>query len=89
MWKYNIIANLARTIMQLYDKDTSAIQMKSSTGEGSEQQLELGKDAFCHPLSSILFSKSYWLMLWKNKVESLTLVAEILPLSGLPMTYML
>ena len=33
MRKYNINANLVRTIEQLYDKATSAIQMKSSIGE--------------------------------------------------------
>ena len=33
MRKYNVNGNLVRTIEQLYDKATSAIQMKSSTGE--------------------------------------------------------
>ena len=33
MRKYNISANLVRTIQQLYDKATSAVQMNDSTGE--------------------------------------------------------
>ena len=33
MWKYSISANLVRTIEQLYDKATSAVQMNGSIGE--------------------------------------------------------
>ena len=33
MWKYNISVNLVRTIEQLYDKATSAVQMNGSKGE--------------------------------------------------------
>ena len=33
MRKYNINANLARAIKQLYDKAITAVQMNSSTGE--------------------------------------------------------
>ena len=33
MWKYNVSANLVRTIEQLYDKATSAVQMNGSIGE--------------------------------------------------------
>ena len=33
MWKYKISANLVRTIEQLYDKATSAVQMNVSIGE--------------------------------------------------------
>ena len=33
MRKYNISANLVRTIEQLYDKTTSAVQMNGSIGE--------------------------------------------------------
>ena len=33
MRKYNISANLVRTIEQLYDKATSAVQMNGSIGE--------------------------------------------------------
>ena len=32
MWKYNISANLVRTIDQLYDKATSAVQTNGSIG---------------------------------------------------------
>ena len=34
MRKYNISANLVRTIEQVYDKATSAVQMNCSIGEG-------------------------------------------------------
>ncbi|MEW8513022.1 MAG: hypothetical protein AB2608_19480, partial [Candidatus Thiodiazotropha sp.] len=33
MWKYNINANLVRTIQHLYDNAISAVQMNGSTGE--------------------------------------------------------
>ena len=33
MWKYNISANLVRTIEQLYEKATSAVQMNCRIGE--------------------------------------------------------
>ena len=33
MWKYNISANLVRTIEQLYDRATCAVQMNGSIGE--------------------------------------------------------
>ena len=33
MWKYNTSANLVRTVEQLYDKATSAVQMNGSIGE--------------------------------------------------------
>ena len=33
MWKYNICANLVRTIEQLYDKAAGAVQMNGSIGE--------------------------------------------------------
>ena len=33
MRKYNISANLIRTVMQLYDKATSAVQVNGSIGE--------------------------------------------------------
>ncbi|MEW8548181.1 MAG: hypothetical protein AB2693_32155 [Candidatus Thiodiazotropha sp.] len=38
---------------------------------GSEQQLELSKDAFYHPSSSTFFSNGLCLMLWKNMMERL------------------
>ena len=37
---------------------------------GSEQQLELGKDVSFHPPSSSFFSKGLCLMLWKNIIYS-------------------
>ena len=40
MRKYNIKANLVRTIEQLYEKATSAVQITAAQENGSEQQLE-------------------------------------------------
>ena len=49
MRKYNINAYLVCTIEHLYENAMNAVQMNGSIGNGSEQQLELGKDIFFHP----------------------------------------
>ena len=49
MRKYNISANLVRTIEQLYDKATSAVQMNGSIDEWFRTTVGVGKDVFCHP----------------------------------------
>ena len=41
MRKYNISANLVRTIEQLYDKATSAVQMNGSIGEWFRTTVEV------------------------------------------------
>ena len=56
MRKYKIKANLVRTIEHLYEKATSAVQITAAQENGSEQQLELDKDAFSHPPPSKAFS---------------------------------
>ena len=71
MRKYNINSNLVRAIEHLYDNAISAVHMNGSTGNGSEQQLESGKDVFFHPPSSTFFSKELYLMLLKNMMERL------------------
>ena len=51
MWKYDISANLVRTIEQLYDKATSAVQMNGSIGEwknNSRSKAEMS--SVTHPL---------------------------------------
>ena len=53
MQKYNINANLVRTIKKLYDKATSAVQMNSSTGEWF--RTTVGVRQGC-PLSTTLFN---------------------------------
>ena len=40
--------------------------------DGSEQQLELGKDVLSPPPSSTFFLKGLCLMLWKTMIERLT-----------------
>ena len=42
MRKYNISANLVRTIEQLYDKATSAVQMNGSIGESFRTTVRQG-----------------------------------------------
>ena len=56
---------------------------------GSEQQLESGKDVFFHPPLSTFFSKGLCLMFWKNMTERLTKAEEPIPICGFPMTLML
>ena len=53
MRKYNISANLVRTIEQLYDKATSAVQMNGSIGEWF--RTTVGVRQGC-PLSPTLFN---------------------------------
>ena len=55
MRKYNISANLVRTIEQLYDKATSAVQMNGSIGEWFRTTVGVRQDVFCHPPSSTFF----------------------------------
>ena len=40
---------------------------------GSEQQLESGKDVFFHPPSSTYFPKGLCLMLWKNMMDKVSI----------------
>ena len=65
MRKYNINANLVRATERLYDNVVGAAQ------NGSEQQLESGKDVFFHLYASTFFSKKMCLVLWKNMMERL------------------
>ena len=53
MRKYNISANLVRTIEQLYDKATSAVQMNGSIGEWFSTAVGVGQGCL---LSPTLFS---------------------------------
>ena len=49
MRKYNISANLVRSIEQLYDKATSAVQMKGSIGEWFRTTVEVSKRCLLSP----------------------------------------
>ena len=62
MRKYNISANLVRTIEQLYDKATSAVQMTGSIGEWSRTTVGV---------TSTFFSNGSCLMAWKNMMGRL------------------
>ena len=69
MCKYNISANLVRTIEQLYDKGTSAVQMNGSI---EECRTTVGVRQGCL-LSPILFNicRTDHVMPWKNMMERL------------------
>ena len=56
IYMYNINENLVRTIVQLCARSTRAVQMNGSTGELFRTTVWVGKDVFCHPPSSTLFS---------------------------------
>ena len=49
MRKYNISANLVRTIEQLYDKATSAVQMNGSIGEWFRTTVGVGQGSLLSP----------------------------------------
>ena len=49
MRKYNISANLVRTIEQLYDKATSAVQMSSSIGEWLRTTVDVSQGCLLSP----------------------------------------
>ena len=53
MRKYNISANLVHTIVQLYDKATTAVRMNSSIGEWFRTTVGVRKGC---PLSPTLFN---------------------------------
>ena len=67
----NINPNLVLAIQHLYDEAISAFQMNSTHENGSEQQLELGKDVFSHPPPLTFFLKGVCLMVWKNMMKTL------------------
>ena len=68
MRKYNISANLVRTINQLYDKATSAVQMNGSI---YRRMVQNNSRSNCHPPSSTFFSNGSCLMPWKNTMGRL------------------
>ena len=55
MRKYNISANLVRTIEQLYDKATSAVQMNGSTGEWFRTTVGVRQGCLLSPTLSNIF----------------------------------
>ena len=75
MRKYYINATLHRNIEQLYDKATSAVQMKSSKGERFKiVQLVLGEDIVCHQPSSAPLERSMSDVQEEHDIEDLTRV---------------
>ena len=71
MRKYNISANLVRTVEQLYDKATSAVQMNGSVGGWFRTTVGVRQRCLLHPSSSTFFSKGSCLMPWKNMMGRL------------------
>ena len=55
MQKYNISANLVRTIEQLYDKATSAVQQKGSIGEWFRTTVGVRQGCLLSPTLFIIF----------------------------------
>ena len=55
MRKYNISANLVRTIEQLYDKATSAVQMNGSMGEWFRTTVGVRQGRLLPPTLSNIF----------------------------------
>ena len=57
MRKYNISANLVRTIEQLYDKATSAVQMNGSIGEWFRTTVDVRQGCLLSPTLNIFFER--------------------------------
>ena len=70
MRKYNINANLVRTIEQLYDKATSAVQMNGSIGEWFRTAIRVRQGCLLSPTLFNIFLGSC-LMPWKNMMGRL------------------
>ena len=85
MLKYNINANLVRTIEQLYDKATSAVQMNSSTGEWFRTTVGVRQGCLLSPILNISLE---WIMADGLEAHDgkVSIAAEILPICGFPMT---
>ena len=62
MRKYNISANLVRTIEQLYDKATSAVQMNGSIGEmvQNNSRSKARMSSVTHPLQHFSRTDHVW-----------------------------
>ena len=71
MRKYNISANLVRTIEQLYDKATSAVQMNGSIGEWYRTTVGVRQGCLLSPTLFNIFSNGSCLMPWKNMMGRL------------------
>ena len=71
MRKYNISANLVRTIEQLYNKATSAVQMNGSIGEWFRTTVGVWQGYLLSPTLLNIFSNGLCLMLWKSMMEML------------------
>ena len=64
----NINVNAVRATEHLYDNISAWMAAQEN---GSEQQLESGKDVFFHQPYSTFFSKRLCLLLWKNMMGRL------------------
>ena len=65
MRKYNISANLVGTIEQLYDKDTSAVQINCSIGEWFRTTVGVRQRCLLSPTLFNIFSNRSYLISWK------------------------
>ena len=81
MRRFNISANLVRTIEQLYDKATSAVQLNGSIGEWLRTTVGVRKGCLLSPTPFKMFLEHADAL-----EEHGGKAAEILPICGLPMT---
>ena len=82
MQKYNISANLARTIEQLYDKATSAVQMNGSIGEWFRTTVGLRQGCLLSPTLFNIFLER----IMSDAQEKHDGKVSIVPICGLPMS---
>ena len=73
MRKFNISANLDRTIEQLYDKGTSAVQLNGITGNVSNNSWSKARMSSVIKRLQHFFSNGSCLVLWENMMERINI----------------
>ena len=86
MQKYNISANLVRTIEQLYDKATSAVQMNGSIGEWFRTTVGVRQGCLLSPTLFNIFLERIMSDALEEHDGKVSIGGRILPICGLPMT---
>ena len=86
MRKYNISANLVRTIEQLYDKATSAVQMNGSIGEWFRTTVGVRQGCLLSPTLFNIFLERIMSDALEEHDGKVSIGGRILPICGLPMT---
>ena len=89
MRKYNISANLVRTIEQHYEKAPSAVQMNGSIGEWFRTTVGVSQGCLLSPTLFNMFFERIMSDASEEHDWKVSIGAEILPICVLPMTEML